>query len=153
MNTVAMTNITTSAKSVSREAAAELPRRLLTWYAVNARNLPWRNSRDPYRIWISEIMLQQTQVDTVIPYYQRWLKRFPTVRALAESSLKNVLVLWEGLGYYSRARNAHKTARKVVADYGGQLPGDAQTLRQLPGIGRYTASAIASIAFNADAAV
>lgn len=137
----------------SVQSVDEIPGRLLIWYAVNARSLPWRDSRDPYRVWISEIMLQQTQVDTVIPYYQRWLERFPTVRALAKSSLKNVLVLWEGLGYYSRARNAHKTARKVVADYDGQLPDNAQTLRKLPGIGRYTASAIASIAFNADAAV
>ncbi len=130
-----------------------LQTRLLKWYAAHARQLPWRGARDPYRVWVSEIMLQQTQVDTAIPYYRRWLKRFPTVRALARAPLGEVLAAWEGLGYYSRARNLHKAAQKVVAEFGGKLPRDANTLRKLPGIGRYTAGAIASIAFNADAAV
>ncbi len=127
--------------------------RLLQWYAANARDLPWRKTRDPYRVWISEIMLQQTQVEAVIPYYRRWLKRFPTVKALAAAQLKDMLALWEGLGYYSRARNLHRAAQKIVADHGGRLPNTVEELRQLPGIGRYTAGAIASIAFNADAAV
>ncbi|MBI4316134.1 MAG: A/G-specific adenine glycosylase [Chloroflexi bacterium] len=130
-----------------------LQTRLLKWYAAHARALPWRGARDPYRVWVSEIMLQQTQVDTVIPYYRRWLKHFPTVKALARAPLGEVLAVWEGLGYYSRARNLHKAAQKVVAEFGGKLPRDANTLRKLPGIGRYTAGAIASIAFNADAAV
>jgi A/G-specific adenine glycosylase len=125
----------------------------LNWYSKHARPLPWRKSRDPYRIWISEIMLQQTQVETVIPYYQRWLQKFPTVRALADAPLKDVLALWEGLGYYSRARNLHKAAQKVMAEHKGRLPKTVEGLRQLPGIGRYTAGAIASIAFNDDAAV
>nr|MBI2903807.1 A/G-specific adenine glycosylase [Chloroflexota bacterium] len=116
-----------------------LPTRLLKWYAAHARALPWRGARDPYRVWVSEIMLQQTQVDTVIPYYRRWLKHFPTVRALARAPLGEVLAAWEGLGYYSRARNLHKAAQKVVAEFGGKLPRDANTLRKLPGIGRYTA--------------
>ena len=131
----------------------EFSNRLLNWYARHARPLPWRKTRDPYRIWISEIMLQQTQVETVIPYYQRWLKKFPTVRALANAPLKEVLALWEGLGYYSRARNLHKAAQKVMAEHKGRLPRTVDELRRLPGIGRYTAGAIASIAFNADAAV
>lgn len=128
-------------------------RRLLRWYARHARALPWRGARDPYRVWVSEIMLQQTQVETVIPYYRRWLRRFPTIRALASASLDEVLAEWEGLGYYSRARNLHRAAQKVVAEFGGRLPRDVESLRRLPGIGRYTAGAIASIAFGADAAV
>ena len=134
-------------------AEGDVSRLLLKWYALHARNLPWRATHDPYRVWVSEIMLQQTQVETVIPYYRRWLKRFPTVKALAQAPLAEVLTHWEGLGYYSRARNLHKAAQKVVAEFGGRLPPDTATLRQLPGIGRYTAGAIASIAFNANAAV
>ena len=132
---------------------SEISSRLLQWYAANARDLPWRKTRDPYRVWISEIMLQQTQVDTVIPYYRRWLKRFPAVKALADAPLGDVLALWEGLGYYSRARNLRKAAQKVMAEYGGRLPRDTASLQSLPGVGRYTAGAIASIAFNVDAAV
>ncbi len=132
---------------------SDISSRLLQWYAANARDLPWRRTRDPYRVWISEIMLQQTQVDTVIPYYRRWLKRFPTVKALAQAPLSGVLTMWEGLGYYSRARNLHKAAQKVMAEFGGRLPRDTASLKSLPGIGRYTAGAIASIAFNVDAAV
>jgi len=114
------------------------------------RDLPWRQRRDPYAIWVSEIMLQQTQVATVIPYFERFMARFPTVSALAAAPLADVLKLWEGLGYYSRARNLHRAAQIVVAEHGGQLPPDPAALRRLPGIGRYTAGAIASLAFGAD---
>lgn len=138
---------------MSPRSASNLQSRLLNWYAANARDLPWRKTRDPYRVWISEIMLQQTQVEAVIPYYRRWLKRFPNVKALAEAPLKDVLATWEGLGYYSRARNLHKAAQKIVAEHNGRLPKTVEGLRQLPGIGRYTAGAIASIAFNVGAAV
>ncbi len=127
--------------------------RLLQWYAQHQRALPWRAAPDPYHIWVSEIMLQQTQVETVIPYYQRWLERFPTLAALAAASQQSVLALWEGLGYYSRARNLHRAAQQVQAELGGELPRTAAELRALPGIGRYTAGAIASIAFGQDSAV
>ena len=130
-----------------------LSARLLRWYAKSGRKLPWRGTRDPYRIWVSEIMLQQTQVEAVIPYYRRWLKRFPTLRALAAAPLHDVLTVWEGLGYYSRARSLHRAAQKVTQEYGGRLPRTPEGLRVLPGIGRYTAAAIASIAFGVDAAV
>src|SRR5687767_3153645 len=126
---------------------------LLNWYRDNKRTLPWRvPNLDPYAVWVSEIMLQQTRVETVIPYFERWLELFPTVRALAESAEQNVLSAWEGLGYYSRARNLHKAARMVVAEFGGEIPREVPELRRLPGIGRYTAAAIASIAFNQDVA-
>ena len=105
---------------------------------------------DPYRVWVSEIMLQQTRVETVIPYFERWMERFPSIASLAAASLQEVLAVWEGLGYYSRARSLHRAAQIVAADYAGQLPGDAHNLRKLPGIGRYTAGAIASIAFGLD---
>jgi len=123
---------------------------LLNWYQHYARELPWRNHPDPYRIWVSEVMLQQTRVDTVIPYFLDWMDRFPTISALAEASQQEVLAVWEGLGYYSRARNLHRAAQIVVRDYSGALPGDLHALRKLPGIGRYTAGAIASIAFGLD---
>lgn len=121
---------------------------LLAWYDRAAADLPWRRTRDPYRIWLSEIMLQQTQVETVIPYYERFLEAFPTVAALAAAPLADVLKRWEGLGYYSRARNLHRAAQVVVHDLGGRFPETADGLRQLPGIGPYTAGAIASIAFG-----
>ncbi len=133
--------------------ALEFAEPLLAWYAVHQRVLPWRNAPDPYAIWVSEIMLQQTQVETVIPYYLRWLKRFPTVQALAAAPQQEVLAAWEGLGYYSRARNLHRAARIVAGELDGRLPATAAGLRALPGIGRYTAGAIASIAMGADAAV
>jgi A/G-specific adenine glycosylase len=123
---------------------------LLDWYSSNARVFPWRGRVDSYAVWVSEIMLQQTRVETVIPYFERWMVRFPTVQALAEAPLQDVLTLWEGLGYYSRARNLHKAAQMVLAEHDGQLPGDVNALRRLPGIGRYTAGAIASIAFGLD---
>lgn len=124
--------------------------KLLAWYRVHARTLPWRGSTDPYAVWVSEIMLQQTRVETVIPYFERWMARFPNVRALAAASEQEVLSAWEGLGYYSRARNLHKAAQKVMDEFRGELPRSADELRKLPGIGRYTAGAIASIAFGLD---
>src|ERR1035438_6680659 len=137
------------AARVNLESFREVFRRdLLHWYRRHHRQLPWRATRDPYRIWVSEIMLQQTRVETVLPYYARWLRAFPTVHALAQAKDDRVLKLWEGLGYYSRARNLHRAARIVVREYDGKLPRTANGLRQLPGIGRYTAGAIASIAFG-----
>ncbi|MCC7358522.1 MAG: A/G-specific adenine glycosylase [Anaerolineales bacterium] len=126
---------------------------LLAWYARHQRHLPWRGARDPYAIWVSEIMLQQTQVETVRPYYARWLAAFPTLAALAAAPPAAVLAVWEGLGYYSRARNLHRAAQQVAAEHGGALPRTVAGLRALPGIGRYTAGAIASMAFGVDAAV
>jgi A/G-specific adenine glycosylase len=121
---------------------------LLAWYDEHAAALPWRENLDPYRIWLSEVMLQQTQVEAVKPYFARFLTAFPTVEDLAAAPLSDVLKLWEGLGYYSRARNLHQTAQVVVRDYGGRFPRTADGLQKLPGIGRYTAGAIASIAFG-----
>ncbi len=125
---------------------------LLNWYRQSARSLPWRGHVGPYAIWVSEIMLQQTRVETVIPYYIRWMERFPTVQALADAELQEVLKAWEGLGYYSRARSLHQSAKRVVLQYDGQLPAEVSSLRNLPGVGRYTAAAIASIAFGRDEA-
>jgi len=120
----------------------------LQWFAVHRRPLPWRENRDPYRVWVAEVMLQQTRVDTAVPYYRRFLERFPTVEALAGASETEVLKAWEGLGYYSRARNLQRAAREVVARYGGKLPQEADALAALPGIGPYTAGAIAALAYN-----
>jgi A/G-specific adenine glycosylase len=127
-----------------------LARRLLTWYRHHGRTLPWRGHPDPYAVWVSEIMLQQTRVETVIPYFERWMSRFPDISALARASQGDVLNAWEGLGYYSRARNLHKAAGILAAEHGAQLPDEVDALRKLPGIGRYTAAAIASIAFGLD---
>jgi A/G-specific adenine glycosylase len=121
---------------------------LLNWYDHNARVLPWRSLSSPYRTWISEIMLQQTQVGNVIPYFERFMQGFPDLESLASATQSEVLSLWEGLGYYSRARNLHKAAQVVMAECGGVLPSTSKELMQLPGIGRYTAGAIASIAFG-----
>ncbi|MBW2271476.1 MAG: A/G-specific adenine glycosylase [Deltaproteobacteria bacterium] len=132
----------------SRRRIERIRVRLLDWYDVHKRDLPWRHTRDPYSIWISETMLQQTRVDTVIPYYHRFLECFPDVRSLASADLEDVYGLWTGLGYYSRARNLHAAARSVVEDHGGELPSDAEGLQGLKGIGRYTAGAVASIAFE-----
>lgn len=123
-------------------------RNLRSWYAKHARDLPWRKTADPYAVWISEIMLQQTTVAAVIPYFERFVTRFPTVHTLAAASEEDVLRFWEGLGYYSRARNIHKTAGQIVDRYGGQFPDTVDQLVGLPGIGRYTAGAIASFAFG-----
>jgi len=125
-----------------------LRRRLLAWYRINRRVLPWRETSDPYRIWISEIMLQQTQVDTVIPYYSRFLKLFPDVRALASAPLEDVLKAWENLGYYSRARHLHEAAKMIVHDFNGRIPDTPGEIRKLPGIGPYSAGAILSIAYG-----
>jgi A/G-specific adenine glycosylase len=122
--------------------------RLLAWYRANARDLPWRRSRDPYRIWLSEIMLQQTRVEAVIPYFHRFLDRFPTVQDLAAASEQDVLGLWSGLGYYRRARYLHRAAQRVAEQ--GAFPDTARGLRELPGVGAYTAAAVASIAFGRD---
>ncbi len=121
---------------------------LLGWYEEEKRDLPWRGSRDPYAIWISEIMLQQTRVETVRDYYLRWIVRFPDIRSMAEADLDSVLKLWEGLGYYSRARNLHKAARLIMDEMGGIFPISYKQILALPGIGPYTAGAIASIAFG-----
>jgi A/G-specific adenine glycosylase len=123
-------------------------RDLLMWYSRARRDLPWRRSRDAYRVWVSEIMLQQTQVERVRDFFERFLERFPDVHSLAAAPEHEVLRLWEGLGYYRRARQLHVAAQRVVADHGGVFPGSAAGLRGLPGIGRYTAGAIASIAFG-----
>lgn len=121
--------------------------RLCDWFLQGHRPMPWRDNPNPYWVWVSEVMLQQTQVATVIPYFERFIQRFPTVEALAEAPLEEVLRLWAGLGYYSRARNLHETAKRIVQQ-GGEFPRSADRLRELPGIGAYTAGAIASIAFN-----
>ncbi|RME51184.1 MAG: A/G-specific adenine glycosylase [Deltaproteobacteria bacterium] len=126
--------------------------RLIAWYAENHRDLPWRRTDDPYAIWISEVMLQQTRVETVLPYYRAFLACFPTVMALAGASEEAVLKAWEGLGYYSRARNLHRAARRIVAEHGGRLPSDPEVLRKLPGFGPYTTAAVASLAFGIDLA-
>lgn len=123
----------------------KLAKQLLAWFAQSARDLPWRKNKDLYRIWVSEIMLQQTQVVTVIDYFQRFLKRFPTVADLANAPESDVLKMWEGLGYYRRARQLHAAAKKIVSDHGGKFPRDFSSVRALPGIGRYTAGAILSI--------
>ena len=130
------------------ETVAFLQRSLREWYHSQGRKLPWRETSDPYAIWVSEIMLQQTQVKTVIPYYHRWLKEFPDVATLANSPLQSVLKNWEGLGYYARARNLHRAAQQVVNDYQGIFPNQLTDVLSLPGIGRTTAGGILSAAFN-----
>ncbi|MEI7731060.1 MAG: A/G-specific adenine glycosylase [Verrucomicrobiota bacterium] len=127
---------------------AAIVSRLLKWYPKHARDLPWRRTTDPYCVYVSEVMLQQTQVKTVIPYWERWLRELPTVRALAEAEPDRVLKLWEGLGYYHRARNLQKAARCIMEQHGGRFPENYEAILALPGIGRYTAGAICSIAFN-----
>jgi A/G-specific adenine glycosylase len=124
--------------------------KLLGWYRDNGRDLPWRRTGDPYAIWISEVMLQQTRVETVIPYYLRWMQKYPAVYSLASASLDDVLRLWEGLGYYRRAHNLHRTAQILVAEHAGMIPDDLGTLRGLPGIGPYIAAAISVFAFHRD---
>src|SRR5829696_7435517 len=126
--------------------------RLLAWFDAGRRDLPWRRTSDPYRIWISEVMLQQTQVDRVVGYYERFLADFPTVEALAAAPADRVLKLWEGLGYYARARALHAAAKTIVAEHGGRLPSTVASLRALPGFGPYTSAAVVSIAFGEPAA-
>ena len=132
----------------SRPNLAPQRRKLLRWYDAHRRDLPWRRTRDPYRIWVSEIMLQQTRVEAVIPYYERFLERFPDVQALATADTDTVLAAWSGLGYYRRARMLHEASRCIVRDHEGEFPADEDAVRALPGIGRYTAGAILSIAFE-----
>lgn len=128
----------------------EVGRRLVAWGKSHARAFPWRHHRDPYMVWVSETMLQQTQITTVIPYLERWLERFPNVQALANARLEEVLKVWEGLGYYARARNLHRAAQIIVRDYGGRIPDTREALLALPGIGPYTAGAILSLAYGKD---
>lgn len=123
-------------------------RELVAWFERVARDLPWRRRRDPYAVWLSEIMLQQTRVDTVVPYFERFLARFPDVSALSRAPIDEVLSLWSGLGYYRRARQLHATAREVTERYAGAFPAEASRLKELPGVGDYTAGAIASLAFE-----
>lgn len=122
--------------------------RLLDWFGENARDLPWRTTRDPYAIWVSEIMLQQTQVKTVLPYWERWMQTLPDTQSLAKAAPQKIHKLWEGLGYYTRVRNMQRAARVIVEQHGGKFPRDFDAVVALPGIGRYTAGAICSIAFN-----
>ncbi len=131
---------------------SQFSNKILNWYLSHGRILPWRGQANPYAVWVSEIMLQQTRVETVIPYFERWMDRFPTIIELADASEQQILSQWEGLGYYSRARNLHKGARIVVEKFRGELPHDLTELRKIPGIGRYTLGAIASIAFGLDVA-
>src|SRR6266496_3199154 len=135
------------------DSIARIRRELLEWYDGNRRDLPWRRTEDPYAIWVSEIMLQQTRVAAVIERYVAFMTRFPTLVALAAASEEDVLALWSGLGYYRRARMLHKAAQFVVGDLHGNMPASAEALRSLPGIGSYTSAAIASIAFGECVAV
>ena len=128
-------------------------KQLLAWFRTHQRDLPWRRSRDPYRIWVAEVMLQQTRIAAVMPYYQRFLSRFPTVHSLSRARETEVLKLWSGLGYYSRARNLHRAAKTIVAGHHGQFPRTLDAVLELPGIGTYTAAAVLSIAFDAPLAV
>jgi A/G-specific adenine glycosylase len=138
---------------ISNQKSEIINQKLVAWFRANARDLPWRHARSPYRVWLSEMMLQQTQVDTVIPYFSRFLDRFPTLNDLAAAPIGDVLKLWEGLGYYARARNLHKAAIKIVTDLNGEWPRTVEGLLTLPGIGRYSAGAIASLAFGVRAPV
>ncbi len=131
----------------------KIQQRLIRWFEKNARDLPWRKTKDPYAIWVSEIMLQQTQVLMVIPYYQKFLKSFPTVRHLAKANLSEILKVWEGLGYYSRARNLHRSSKIVLNHFHGKIPDNLKDLLSFPGIGRSTAGAILSFAHNKDAPI
>src|SRR5665213_858202 len=126
----------------------KLRRHLLRWYRQNRRDLDWRRTRDPYRIWLSEIMLQQTRVTAVIPYYRKFVTRFPTLRHLAKARIDSVLRYWAGLGYYSRARHLHGAATRIVEHHGGEFPRDLVDALALPGIGSYTAAAVLSIAYD-----
>src|SRR5437763_7625274 len=138
---------------MSRQNASSFRRSLLKWYHRSGRDLPWRRTRDPYAVLVSEIMLQQTQVATVLPYYKNWLRRFPDFTALAGASESEVLCAWQGLGYYTRARNLHSTAKQVVDRHRGRFPKSIEQMQLLPGIGKYTAHAVASFAFDQPAAI
>ena len=142
-----------SGSKLAPAAIRTLRRRLLAWYEKSRRRLPWRETRDPYRIWVSEVMLQQTQVKTALPYYRRFIREFPTLRKLAEADLGDVLKRWEGLGYYARARNLHRAAGMLAAGSGGRVPDRWDEFRALPGVGDYIAAAVLSIAFDRPHAV
>jgi A/G-specific adenine glycosylase len=135
------------------EFVRQFQRRVIAWYGRNGRDLPWRRTRKPYRILVSEVMLQQTQVDRVQQFYGRFLKRYPTFEALAAAPEPAVREAWDGLGYYARARNLHRTAQLVVSEHGGRLPDDPVAMQRLPGVGRYTVGAVLSIAYGKDAAI
>jgi A/G-specific adenine glycosylase len=145
--------VQTEPADLDRNWLRRLRRNLRNWYAKHGRDLPWRGTGDPYRIWISEIMLQQTTVVAVVPYFERFIERFPTIHELAAADEDEVLRCWEGLGYYSRARNIHKTARLIACDHAGRFPSDHRLLMKFPGIGRYTAGAIVSFAFDRPAPI
>lgn len=130
------------------ERREQIRQRLLTWFAQHRRDLPWRRTEDPYAVLVSEILLQQTTVEAARPYFERFLQRFPTVQDLAKASLDEVLQVWSGIGYYARARHLHEAAKRLVTQFGGQVPDDFDTLLKLPGVGRYTAGAVVSIAFG-----
>jgi len=153
---VSKTKPNDTAAGLSPQKRAALVKRLLDWYDANRRRLPWRalpgETPDPYRVWLSEIMLQQTTVAAVGPYFHNFLKRWPTMKALAAAPVEEVMSAWAGLGYYSRARNLHACAKAVASEHGGKLPADEEALRKLPGIGPYTAAAVAAIAFDKRAA-
>jgi A/G-specific adenine glycosylase len=136
--------------SIPEETLVEIQERLLHWFAENGRDLPWRTNYLPYEVWISEMMLQQTQIKTMLPYYRRWMERFPDLPSVADAPEDELFRCWEGLGYYARAKNIHKAARRIVSEFEGKLPRDIDSIRALPGIGRYTAGAIMSFAYNAD---
>ena len=138
---------------ISYRLVSSIQTHLLAWADIALRDLPWRRDRDPYKVWVSEIMLQQTRVETVIPYYEQWMARFPTLESLAKADLKDALKCWEGLGYYARCRNLHRAAKVVVDQYHGRVPDTREALLDLPGIGPYTVGAILSLAFDQDAAV
>ena len=139
--------------TISAEELARFRREMLTWFELARRDLDWRRTRDPYRIWLSEIMLQQTRVAAVVPHYRRFLARFPTVRSLAGARLDSVLRSWAGLGYYSRARNLHRAAKQIVREHGGDFPRSLPQALALPGVGQYTAAAVLSIAYGEPLAV
>ena len=130
-----------------------IQKRLLDWYRNHQRHLPWREAADPYRIWVSEVMLQQTQIKTVVPYFEEFLTRFPDVEQLAAANQQDVLKAWEGMGYYARARNLHRAARMILAKHNGQIPDSWEVIRRLPGVGEYIAAAVLSIAYNQPCAV
>lgn len=138
---------------LSARDLAAFQKRLLYWFNKHQRHLPWRRGRDPYRIWVAEVMLQQTRIAAVVPYYNRFLRRFPSVKSLARAKQEDVLRLWSGLGYYSRARNLHRAAKEIVANHNSKFPRDLDSALRLPGIGRYTAAAVLSIAYDAPLAV
>jgi len=140
-------------KTIAPSTVAAIRKNIVVWFTRSSRDLPWRNKPTPYRVWVAEIMAQQTRMNTVLPYYRRFLRRFPTLKKLADAEIDEVLTLWSGLGYYRRARAMHQTARLVIKQHNGRMPADVDALRKLPGIGRYTAGAIVSIAFNRPAPI